>query len=381
MISIKSKYDCCGCEACAQRCVHNAISMKSDKEGFLYPIIDPNKCTKCDICEKVCPVINQKLPSEPIKTYAAKNKDEIVRLQSSSGGIFTLLATKTINNGGVVFGAKFDEQWNVVHDYVETIEGLAKFRGSKYVQSQIGNCYKIAEIFLKKGREVLFSGTPCQIAGLKKFLIKDFSNLICVDIICHGVPSPMVWQKYKSQVILNKNSSFTFRDKSNSWKRYEIVALNEGKEVVRETTSKNVYMKLFLSDLCLRPSCSNCPAKGGQSQSDITIADFWGIENIHPDFDDDKGSNLVIINSEKGLELFNSLENCEKIETDFEKAISYNTSYFKSITEPKYRQYFFDNFDKCGFEVYDKISRKSNNQYRYNIRRLLSFIKHKFIKS
>ena len=173
MISIKSKYDCCGCEACAQRCAHNAISMKRDKEGFLYPIIDPNKCTKCDICEKVCPVINQKLPSEPIKTYAAKNKDEIVRLQSSSGGIFTLLATKTINNGGIVFGAKFNEQWEVVHDSAETIDDLAKFRGSKYVQSRINDNYIKVEQFLKQGRQVLFSGTPCQIAGLKKYLIKQ----------------------------------------------------------------------------------------------------------------------------------------------------------------------------------------------------------------
>ena len=377
MIVLKSKYDCCGCESCAQRCVHNAISMVRDEEGFLYPKINKQICTECDLCEKVCPIINQSEPKTPIATFAAKNKNEATRLNSSSGGIFTLLATKTINNGGVVFGAKFDELWNVVHDYVETIEDLAKFRGSKYIQSQIGKCYKIAEIFLKNGREVLFSGTPCQIAGLKKFLIKDYSNLICVDIICHGVPSPMVWQKYKSQFGLNKNSSFSFRDKTNSWKRYEIVALNEGKEVIRENVGQNVYMKLFLSDLCLRPSCSNCPIKGGQSQSDITIADFWGIQNIHPEFDDDKGCNLVIVNSEKGLELFNSLDNCEKIETDFEKAISYNPSYFKSVAEPKYRKYFFDNFDRYGFAIYNKIQRKQQPSL---IRRIASRIKRTILK-
>ena len=371
MISIKSKYDCCGCEACAQKCAHNAISMKRDKEGFLYPIIDPNKCTKCDICEKVCPVINQKLPSEPIKTYAAKNKDEIVRLQSSSGGIFTLLATKTINNGGVVFGAKFDEQWKVVHDYVETIEDLAKFRGSKYVQSRINDNYIKVEQFLKQGRQVLFSGTPCQIAGLKKYLIKEYKNLICVDIICHGVPSPMIWQKYKAQFELSYTSSISFRDKSNSWKTYEVVVSKDQKEVIRETVGQNVYMKIFLSDLCLRPSCAICPAKDGKSKSDITIADFWGIQYIHPEFDDDKGCNLVLINSEKGLNFFNKLE-CDKIESDFNTAIKYNPSYYKSVSEPKYRQYFFDNFDKYGFSIYNKIQKEQQPSL---IRRIASRIK------
>ena len=371
MISIKSKYDCCGCEACAQRCAHNAISMKRDKEGFLYPIIDSNKCTKCDICEKVCPVINQKLPSEPIKTYAAKNKDEIVRLQSSSGGIFTLLATKTINNGGIVFGAKFNEQWEVVHDSAETIDDLAKFRGSKYVQSRINDNYIKVEQFLKQGRQVLFSGTPCQIAGLKKYLIKEYKDLICIDIICHGVPSPMVWQKYKAQFELSETSSISFRDKSNSWKSYEVVVSKDQKEVIRETVGQNVYMKLFLSDLCLRPSCANCPAKVAKSQSDITIADYWGIQHIHPEFDDDKGSNLVLINSEKGLNFFNKLE-CDKIESNFNTAIKYNPSYFKSVSEPKYRKYFFDNFDKYGFAIYDKICKKQQPSL---IRRIASRIK------
>lgn len=377
MISIKSKYDCCGCEACAQKCAHNAISMKRDKEGFLYPIIDPNKCTKCDICEKVCPVINQKLPSEPIKTYAAKNKDEIVRLQSSSGGIFTLLATKTINNGGVVFGAKFDEQWKVVHDYVETIEDLAKFRGSKYVQSRINDNYIKVEQFLKQGRKVLFSGTPCQIAGLKRFLIKDYKNLICIDIICHGVPSPFVWEKYIQQFKTASISSVKFRDKTNSWKNYEVVISQNTSELIRETIHKNVYMKFFLSDLCLRPSCASCPAKAGKSQSDITIADFWGVQHIHPEFDDDKGCNLVIVNSKKGNELFKSLDKCNKIETDFKQAISYNPSYFKSVVEPKYRKYFFVNFDKFGFEIYTKIQKK---QHPSLFRRISSLVKRTIIK-
>lgn len=357
MIIIKSKYDCCGCGACAQRCPHNAIELIQDNEGFLYPQINESICIDCGLCERVCPIINQELPSEPIKTFAAKNNDENIRQLSSSGGIFSLLATKVINNGGVVFGAIFNAKWEVEHDYTDTIEGVAKFRGSKYVQSKINNNYILAEEYLKDGKQVLFSGTPCQIAGLKRFLRKEYENLICVDIICHGVPSPFIWQKYLEQYNSTELSSISFRDKTNSWKRYEVVIRQGKKTLIREDIGKNIYMKLFLSDLCLRPSCSNCSSKSGKSKSDITIADFWGIQHLHPDFNDDKGCNLILINSKKGLNLFNKLE-CDKIETDFNTAIKYNPSYFKSVTEPKYRKYFFENFDKYGFEVHQKILKK-----------------------
>ena len=375
MIIIKSKYDCCGCGACAQRCPHNAIELIQDNEGFLYPQIDESICIDCGLCERVCPIINQELPSEPIKTFAAKNNDENIRQQSSSGGIFTLLATKVINNGGVVFGAIFNAKWEVEHDYTDTINGLAKFRGSKYVQSKIGNNYILAEEYLKDGKQVLFSGTPCQIAGLKRFLRKEYDNLICVDIICHGVPSPFIWQKYLEQYNPADLSSISFRDKTNSWKRYEVVIRQEKKTIIREDIGKNIYMKLFLSDLCLRPSCSNCNSKSGKSKSDITIADFWGIQHIHPEFDD-KGCNLVLINSEKGQNIFNKLE-CDKIESDFNTAIKYNPSYFKSVSEPKYRQYFFDNFNKYGFSIYNKIQKKQQSSL---IRRIASRIKRLIIK-
>lgn len=376
MIIIKSKYDCCGCGACAQRCPHNAIELIQDNEGFLYPQIDESICIDCGLCERVCPIINQELPSEPIKTFAAKNNDENIRQQSSSGGIFTLLATKVINNGGVVFGAIFNAKWEVEHDYTDTIEGLAKFRGSKYVQSKIGNNYILAEEYLKDGKQVLFSGTPCQIAGLKRFLRKEYENLICVDIICHGVPSPFIWQKYLEQYNSTELSSISFRDKTNSWKRYEVVIRQGKKTLIREDIGKNIYMKLFLSDLCLRPSCSNCSSKSGKSKSDITIADFWGIQHLHPDFDDDKGCNLVLINSEKGLNLFNKLE-CDKIKTDFNTAIKYNPSYFKSVAEPKYRKYFFENFERYGFAIYDKICKKQQPSL---IRRIASRCKKMIIK-
>ncbi len=368
MISINSKYNCCGCGACAQRCPHNAIELTYDNEGFLYPQIDKSICTNCGLCEHVCPFINQELPSEPIKAYAAKNNDENIRKQSSSGGLFTLLATEVINKGGIVFGAKYTTTWEVEHDYTDTINGLAKFRGSKYVQSKIGNNYILAERCLKDGKQVLFSGTPCQIAGLKRFLRKEYANLICVDIICHGVPSPNVWNKYITDVRYNGQQIkfVSHRDKTNGWKLFGVKIDSTDGTICSETLQENIYLKVFLQNLCLRPSCYKCQTLSGKNKSDITIADFWGIQHTHPDFDDDKGCNLVLINSKNGLKFFNKIE-CDKIETDFISAIKYNPSYFKSVAEPKYRKYFFKKFPKKGFEVYDKILKKQQPSILHRI--------------
>jgi len=192
---------CTGCGACYSICPVHCISMQEDPEGFLYPVIEKEKCTSCKKCENVCPAIVQGNERKPLSVYAAKNLNEEIRRQSSSGGIFTLIAESIIQKGGVVFGARFNGNWEVVHDYTETEEGLAAFRGSKYVQSRIGDTYLKAKDFLLAGRKVLFSGTPCQIAGLKAFLQKDYDNLLTVDLICHGVPSPLVWKRYLDEVI------------------------------------------------------------------------------------------------------------------------------------------------------------------------------------
>lgn len=201
MINIQDKKDCCGCSACASVCPKHCITMSEDSEGFIYPCVDESVCVDCHLCERVCPIINYGNDREPLAVYAAKNPDESIRMQSSSGGVFTLLAERVIDEGGVVFGATFNDRWEVVHDYVETKEELAKFRGSKYVQSKIGDSYQKAKAFLKNNRKVLFSGTPCQIAGLKKYLRKDYDNLLAVDFICHGVPSPGVFRTYLQEEI------------------------------------------------------------------------------------------------------------------------------------------------------------------------------------
>lgn len=367
MISIKDKKDCCGCSACAQRCPKQCITMQSDdKEGFLYPVVDTTLCINCGLCEKVCPVINQSEARKPLKVYAAYNKDVEIRLQSSSGGIFTLLAEETIKKGGVVFGVKFDKEWMPAFGYTETIDGIAPFRGSKYVQATVGTAYKDAETFLKAGREVLFSGTPCQIAGLRKYLHKDYENLLAVDIICHGVPSPKVWKMYlkeTSDKLIQSSSNqdnddskeykpsitdISFRSKSTGWKNYSFQLkynshTKKGDEstVFTEIFSRNSYMRAFLNDTILRPSCYSCPSKENKSHSDITIADFWGIDKIDPAFDDDKGCGLILTNTSRGTIFFKEVDAIIKEKT-FNEGIKYNTAYSQSSKPHPNRKKFFN---------------------------------------
>ena len=200
MIEILNKKDCCGCSACVQICPVKCIHLQEDEEGFLYPIVDKAKCIECGQCEKVCPFLNIENERKPIKVFAAQSKDDQLRLNSSSGGIFSLLAECVLAEGGVVFGVRFDDNWQPVFDYAENIAELDAFRGSKYVQAIVGNAYIDAKAFLKQGRKVMFSGTSCQIAGLKKFLKTEYENLLTVDVVCHGVPSPLVWRHYLQEI-------------------------------------------------------------------------------------------------------------------------------------------------------------------------------------
>ena len=225
-------------------------------------------------------------PREPQAVYAACATDKVLREASSSGGLFTLLAEETLRRGGVVFGGRFDEAWSVCHDYTETIERLAPFRGSKYLQSRIGESYRQAEQFLKEGRPVLFTGTPCQIKGLVHYLGRTYENLTTVDVVCHGVPSPMVWQRYLTTLRAGQGeiTGISFRDKSVSgWRRYDFVAQSTGGGNVRQFYGDNIYMRGFLHDLYLRPSCYACMAKGGRSQSDLTLGNYWSVERTCPD--------------------------------------------------------------------------------------------------
>jgi len=348
MIDIKDKKLCCGCNACVQRCPKQCIAVQKDEEGFLYPIVDLSICIDCGLCEKVCLVLNQGSERNPIEVFAAVNKDDSIRMQSSSGGIFTALAEQIIQEKGVVFGARFDEKWEVKHDYTETIEGLKAFRGSKYVQSRIGDTFSKAEFFLKAGRKVMFTGTPCQIAGLRLFLRKEYENLLAVDIICHGVPSPLVWRKYLGEKTqqggLESIQSISFRNKNTGWKSYSFQIeydKNHLKSSFSEYASQNIFMKGFLADLYLRPSCYACPTKKLKSGSDITLGDFWGIQHIKPELDDDKGICSFIINTRKGMEWQNKLE-ILKYKFDFADVVKGNPSLVYSANIPENRVAFYD---------------------------------------
>ena len=411
MIQLKDKSACCGCSACATACPKQCISMREDEEGFLYPSIDKSVCIDCGLCEKVCPVIHQSEARRPQKVYAAINPDEAIRLQSSSGGIFSMLARQIIEEGGVVFGAKFNERWEVVHDYCDTLEGLAVFRGSKYVQSAMGTCYRQVHSFLQDGRKVLFSGTPCQVAGLHRYLRKDYDNLLTVDIVCHGVPSPLVWRKYvealqsRPKGVAGKNTVLSsslnvipvitgieFRNKLNGWKKYGFVVRGhaDGQEacknsvftsgieqsiLIQESHEENLFMRGFLRDIYLRPSCYACPAKSGKSHSDITLADYWGVEHQHPEMDDDKGTSLVLLNTEKGCHSFYDL-NTTILESTYRQALSGNPSIEKSVTQPSLRNFFYKNFQQGEFaaaiqKTLKKIGPSFADKVRFNVKQLL----------
>lgn len=329
MIDIKDKSQCCGCGACAQRCPVSCITMQEDECGFLYPQVDADACIDCHACEQVCPFMNRQEVQEPVVCCAATNPDEGERQNSSSGGLFMMLARNIIEQGGVVFGARFDEAWNVVHDAAETVEALAPFCTSKYVQSVIGDCYRRVKEFLQQGRLVMFTGTPCQIAGLRSFLGGPHDRLVTVEVACHGVPSPGVWRSYfKSRSRDHAIQRVNFRDKSTGWRGYSVLIGDR-----RRHHDDDNYMVTFLDNYNLRPSCFNCPSKDGRSGADILLADLWGCDKILSRSDDNKGMSAVIVRSEVGRRL---VERCalDKVAVDYSQVVQYNPALVHSAVRP-----------------------------------------------
>lgn len=345
--------------------------MFEDECGFLYPKVDTEKCVGCHLCEKVCPCLNQEPLRDPIVCYAALNTDDYIRRQSSSGGIFTAVAEKIVAKGGVVFGARFDSSWQVVHTSAETMDEIGAFRGSKYVQSKIGDTFKQAEKFLKEGREVLFSGTPCQISGLNHFLRSKYNNLLTVDVVCHGVPSPRIWQEYLESLKLSNIGLISHKDKSSSWRMYSFsIKDREGKVLYTEKASDNKYLSAFIRNLTLRPSCFSCPAKAGKSRSDITLADYWGIEHFFPNMDDNKGTSFICVNTQRGMAMIKEL-NISIAQTDYRKSIPYNTCIVKSTKEPVSRKKFWDDYKVRGIEAVLLLKTNKRNIAKRILKRIL----------
>lgn len=373
---IKENKDCMGCYACSSICPENCISMETDNEGFWYPKVDYNKCIKCGLCVNVCPIINKTIVNNKPKAYACNNKDEAIRLASSSGGIFTLVAEQVIDRDGIVFGVGFDKDFKVVHSYVEDKHELYKFRGSKYVQSEIEDTYKQAEYFLKQGKEVLFTGTPCQISGLKSYLDKEYEKLICMDNICHGVPSPRVWDKYvdfREKKAGSKPRRIAFRLKNDGWKLYSVSFLFKDDTEYRETQKDDLYMRAFLKDVCLRPSCYSCEFKTLNRESDITLADFWGIQNILPDMDDDKGTSLIFVNSDKGQKMFENIkDNIVYKEIDINEAVSSNSAAIRSVAYNPKRENFLNDLDKMEFD--ELVKKYCTDKFGIRVKRKIKAI-------
>lgn len=316
MISVfDRKENCCGCTACESICPTKAIKMIPDKEGFLYPQVNQELCISCECCRKVCPFqnkinINDKLV-EPL-IYAVKQKDFNTRMQSTSGGVYTAISNYTLDKSGSVFGVKFDEDFKVVHSKAMDKNERDRFRGSKYIQSNLKDIFIQIQNELKFDKSVFFTGTGCQVAGLRKFLMDTNTNideLITNDIICHGTPSPLLWDDYLKFIQKkNKLKSYTFRNKEKGWHGYNVKAEYKNGKYRINSTDLNVYVSLFSSNLILRPSCYNCKFANLNRTSDIMIGDFWGIEKTMPEIDDDKGISLVLVNTVKGKEVFDSVK-------------------------------------------------------------------------
>lgn len=283
--------------------------MKENKEGFLLPKIDHSKCIKCHKCEHTCPILKKELIPNGFETkaFAAINKDDAIRKESSSGGVFFALAKWVIDKEGVVFGARWNDAWGVVHDFTDSLEGVKAFMKSKYVQSQIGNTYLQAKNFLDVGRWVLFSGTPCQLAGLRAVLGKKYDKLLQVDLICHGVPSPGVWRKYlESYFSKEKIISINMREKDLGWDKSRFQIVTNCREYLVEKMS-NPFIIGFLNNSYNRESCNQCIFRHYHRATDITIADYWGAKRECPDMYDGKGTSIVFCHSDKSLSILNQL--------------------------------------------------------------------------
>lgn len=310
--TLANKQDCCGCAACFNTCAFNAIVMEADETGFLYPVVNIDNCKSCNLCEKACPALSPLQYAKIIEeenqphAYVAQHTNEEIRRQSTSGGAFTAIAEAIIMLGGVVFGASMDGGFVVRHTYTETIADLEKFRNSKYVQSEIGNSFRQCKAFLENGRWVCFSGTPCQIHGLKKYINSDFSKLITVDIVCHSVPSPLIFEKYM-ELQMEKNPAINkvvFRDKTWGYSYSTMALYNQNADttkcIYRRGSESDLWFRSFLPGLCDRENCYNCSYQEYPRQSDITIWDCFTVADINPDFDDNKGTTSVVAWTEKG---------------------------------------------------------------------------------
>jgi len=368
---------CCGCGTCRNTCPHSAIEMLSNSEGFLEPHIDESKCMNCGKCKDVCPALNPFVPEDfNKKVYACFSNDEYLRSKSTSGGLFTELSKWIILQGGSVYGASFDENFNVCHSRTVSIDELNKFRGSKYVKSDLKNIFKNVENDLKSYNYVLFSGTPCQIAGLKNY-IGNHEFLYTVDLVCHGVPSPMIFNDYKKYIIElhgSEISGISFRYKKPGWSLFSMkIDLQNGGTYINRS-NVDVFWRGFLGDYINRPVCHKCRFANINRPGDITLADFWGYYPVNNDYiNDEKGISLAIINNSKGFELFGNIyKNITCFERTLEQAVCGNPCLTSPFPVNPNRDEFWRDYNSNGFAyvrekylVLKNIDEKNNTDLEY----------------
>jgi coenzyme F420-reducing hydrogenase beta subunit len=376
--------NCTGCGACLNKCPQNAISMAENNEGFIFPKIDAYSCSNCSICAKVCPVLNFNDEFDnDFLAFAAFCKNEGVVKASSSGGVFYCLAAYFLANGGIVFGAAFDNSLNLKISSVENINELHKMQGSKYIQANIENTFKQAKKFLQQNKTVLFCGTPCQIAALYAFLEnkEKYPNLLTVDFICHGVPSTKLFRKYIAEIEKKQKAKIKevyFRDKKYGWRQFSITSIMEyccsGGSFLKKYSrihQKDLFMNLFLSDVALRECCYNCIFQKKSMQANISLADFWKINDVFPKMDKDKGVSLVLVNDEHGQNIWDNVkENLIFRQT--------NIPHIFHERQNSLRTAFFEEFDMLPLQIlqkrYGSLGKGLRNSWLFPLylRRILS---------
>ena len=363
MIEIKDKKNCTGCYACYSICPKNAITLEEDNEGFKYPKIDKEKCIKCGLCKKVCPVLNKKNTDEnrnkEPSVMAAWNKDTDTRLDSTSGGVFSEIASQIFAEGGYVCGAIYDENFMVKHIVTNDAALLPQLRSSKYLQSDIKDCFKEIKKLLNNDKKVLICGSPCQIVGLYNFLGKDYDNLLTCDFICRGMNSPKIFKMYMKSLenkYKSKIKSIKFKNKIHGWHNFSTkIDFENGKTYIGGRYFDSYMVGYLKYNAFVRPSCYECKFKDLPRKSDITLADFWGIEKINPKLDNNQGTSLVLLNSQKGKNFFKKLENIQFTEIKSNQIFERNMYMKKSIEETKNRKEVFENIDNMD---YDELSNK-----------------------
>lgn len=383
MIEIKDKYKCTGCTACYSICPHGAISMDYDKLGHSYPVVNRDLCVDCSLCELVCPFLNtEKMPtdadSESTTIKAVYNKNETIRSKSTSGGIFSIFAKYVLYQNGVVYAARFDENFKIIHSAFDNILDIDAYRGSKYAQSDLGDTFKKIKKDLKK-RKVLFVGTPCQVAGLKSYLRRENKNLLTCDFICMGISSPIVWKEYLNTYWKAKGlRKIVFKDKRDGWHQWKMLIEDQEGEHLR-LGMNDPFFYGYLTHLTFRPSCFKCPYRQIKHLSDFTIADCWGIDKVNPLFDDNKGCTTLILQNEKAYNIFQYLKT-EMAVTDFtpKSVMKYNPYSVKEIEEHPYRQEYESYCYEYGLSIaLDKIFKKCQRPFWF---RVLKYIYNRFLK-